>query len=253
MVGAGREFPHGADGRGVVGDAGQRLYDRIKPAFLDIGAAIEDLNAFRDAPVGTLRINAAKSAARLVLLPIVARFLATYPGVRVELTIDDALVDVVSEGFDAGVRFGEIIAGDMIATAIGPRQRSAVVATPAFFEQHPLPRVPQDLLGLPCIRYRFPSGAPYRWEFERDGTPIEIEVEGPLMLADWDMTIDAALAGAGVAYVFEGIAEPFLADRRLVRVLEDWCPAYPGFFLYYPSRRQLSAALRAFIEFARRG
>jgi DNA-binding transcriptional LysR family regulator len=234
-------------------EAGERLYGRIRPAFRDINDAIEDLNSFRDAPVGTLRINAAKSATRLVLLPIVTRFLAAYPDVQVELTVDDALIDVVSQGFDAGVRFGEIIAGDMIATAIGPRQRSVVVATPAFFERHPVPKEPQDLLGLPCIRYRFPSGTPYRWEFERGGTAVEIEVEGPLLLADWDLTLDAALAGTGIAYVFEGVAEPHLAAGRLVRVLEDWCPYYPGFFLYYPSRRQLSAALRAFIEFARRG
>jgi DNA-binding transcriptional LysR family regulator len=232
-------------------EAGARLYSRIRPAFHDINDAIEDLNAFRSAPVGTLRINAAKSSARLVLLPIVTRFLATYPDVQVELVVDDGLVDVVSEGFDAGVRFGEIIAGDMIALAIGPRQRSAVVGSPEYFRRHPKPTVPQDLLALPCIRYRFDSGTLYRWEFERGGTEVEIEVAGPLALSDQDLMLEAALAGTGLAYVFEGIATPALADGSLVRVLEDWCPHYPGFFLYYPSRRQLPAALRAFIDFAR--
>jgi DNA-binding transcriptional LysR family regulator len=233
-------------------EAGERLYGRIKPAFLDINDAIEDLNAFRSAPVGTLRINAAKSSARLALLPIVTRFLAAYPDVQVELVIDDGLVDVVSEGFDAGVRFGETIAGDMIALAIGPRQRSAIVGSPDYFRRYPRPILPRDLLALPCIRYRFEGGAFYCWEFERGGTEVEIEVAGPLALSDQDLMLDAALAGTGLAYVFEGIATPALATGGLVRVLEDWCPYYPGFFLYYPSRRQLPAALRAFIEFARR-
>jgi DNA-binding transcriptional LysR family regulator len=234
-------------------EAGERLYDRVKPAFLDITAAIEDLNLFRSAPVGTLRINAARSSARLVLLPIVTRFLAAYPGVRIELEADDARVDVVSAGFDAGVRFGETIAADMIAVPIGSRQRSAIVGAPDYFRRHPMPTVPQDLLALPCIRYRFVGGSLYRWEFERDGMPVEIEVDGPLTLGDQDLMIDAALAGTGLAYVFEGMVARALADGGLVRVLEDWCPAYPGFYLYYPSRRQLPAALRAFIDFARVG
>jgi DNA-binding transcriptional LysR family regulator len=232
-------------------EAGERLYARVKPAYLDISQAIEDLNSFRSAPVGTLRLNAAKTSTRLVLLPIVTRFLAAYPQVEVELVVDDGLVDVVGAGFDAGVRFGQIIAGDMIAVPIGPRQRSAVVASPDYFARHPKPVLPQDLLALPCIRYRFDSGNYYRWEFERGGTALEIEVAGPLALGDQDLMIDAALAGSGLAYVFDGIASRPLTDGSLVRVLEDWCPYYPGFFLYYPSRRQLPAALRAFIDFAR--
>jgi DNA-binding transcriptional LysR family regulator len=232
-------------------EAGERLHARIKPAFLDIADAIEDLNLFRSAPVGTLRINAAKSSTRLVLLPIVTRFLAAYPDVQVELVVDDALVDVVSAGFDAGVRFGETIAADMIAVPIGPRQRSAIVGAPDYFRRHPVPRIPQDLLALPCIRYRFAGGSFYRWEFERGGMPVEIEVAGPLALSDQELMVDAALAGAGLAYVFEGMAARALADGGLVRVLEDWCPYYPGFYLYYPSRRQLPAALRAFIDFSK--
>lgn len=232
-------------------EAGERLFQRIKPAFRDIDDALEDLNTFRDAPVGTLRINAALPSARLVLLPVVNGFLAAYPGITVEIGIDAAMIDVVSAGFDAGVRFGEVIAADMIAMPIGPRQRSAVVASPAFFEKHPRPEQPQDLLKLPCIRLRFASGTYYRWEFERGGKEVEIEVDGPLTLTEQDLTLDAALAGSGIGYTFEGAVEEHVASGRLIRVLEDWCPYYPGFFLYYPSRRQVPAALRAFIDFSR--
>jgi DNA-binding transcriptional LysR family regulator len=232
-------------------EAGQQLYRRLGPAFRDIDDAIEDLNAFRGAPSGTLRINAAASSARMVLLPIVTRFLKSYPDIQVEIAVDTALVDVVSAGFDAGIRFGEVIAGDMIAVSIGPRQRSAIIAAPAYFTRYTIPNEPRDLLRLPCIRYRFPSGAFYRWEFERGGTELEIEVDGPLVLSDQDLMIDAALAGSGIAYVFEGLAMADLTAGRLIRVLEDWCPYYPGFFIYYPSRRQVPAALRAFLDFLR--
>jgi DNA-binding transcriptional LysR family regulator len=158
---------------------------------------------------------------------------------------------MVAAGFDAGVRFGETIAADMIAVPIGPRHRFAVVGTPAFFKSHKPPTTPRDLKGLRCIRYRFTSGALYHWEFERGGIELAIDVAGPLTMNDQDLMVDAALDGAGLAYVFEAQVEALLAKRKLVRVLADWCPAYPGFFLYYPSRRQLPAALRAFVDFAR--
>ncbi len=232
-------------------EAGERLYARVRPAFRDIDDALEDLNAFRGAPTGTLRINAARASTRLVLLPLVASFLRAHPGVRVELVVDEGLADVVSAGFDAGVRFGESIAADMIAVAIGPRHRFAVVGSPEFFERHARPGKPHDLRGLPCVRYKFSGGGMYRWEFERRGVEVEVEVDGPLTLGDQDLMIDAALRGVGLAYLFEAQAEPHIAAGRLVRVLADWCPAYPGFFLYYPSRRQLPAALRAFVEHAR--
>jgi DNA-binding transcriptional LysR family regulator len=230
-------------------EAGQRLHSRIKPAFLDIDDAIDDLNRFRDVPTGTLRLNASRVAARLVLLPTVMRFQRRYPGVNVEIAVDNALVDMVSAGFDAGVRLGETIEADMIATPIGPRHRLAVVASPDYFDRYPKPVTPQDLRGQPCIRYRFLSGIFYRWEFERGGIELDVEVDGPLTLSDQDIMIDAVLGGAGLAYLFEEQVRDFIADGRLVRVLEDWCPFYPGFFLYYPSRRQVPAALRAFIDF----
>ncbi len=232
-------------------EAGQRLFARISPAFRDIDDALEDLNNFRGKPAGTLRFSAARQSAQLVLLPIVTRFLKSFPDVSVELMINDALIDMVSAGFDAGVRFGETIAADMIAIPIGPRHRFAVVGSPQYFKTQKPPVTPHDLKGMPCIRYRFTSGALYRWEFERGGIEVDIDVEGPLTLNDQDLMVDAALDGAGLAYVFEAQAEALIAKKKLVRVLADWCPAYPGFFLYYPSRRQLPAALRAFVDFVK--
>jgi DNA-binding transcriptional LysR family regulator len=230
-------------------EAGEQLFTRINPAFLDIEDALDDLNAFRGQPSGRLRINTPRAAAKLVLLPIVARFLPAHPGVEVELVVDDALVDMVSAGFDAGVRFGEMIAADMIAVPIGPRHRFAVVGSPQHFERHPEPISPQDLSHHPCIRYRFASGAFYRWEFEKGGIELEIEVAGSLTLGDQDLMAEAALDGAGLAYLFEEQVQTHIAEGRLRRVLEQWCPYYPGFFLYYTSRRQLPTAMRAFIDF----
>jgi DNA-binding transcriptional LysR family regulator len=201
--------------------------------------------------MGALKINAARAAANMVLLPLVARFLEQHPAVSVELTIDEGLSDVVSAGFDAGVRFGETIAQDMVAVPLGPRQRTAIVASPEFLKRHKKPQRPEDLKDLPCIRFRFGSGRFYAWEFERGGIEQAIEVEGPLTLGDSDMMVRAALEGAGLAFAFEGQVEAHVAAGRLVRVLEDWCPYYSGFYLYYPSRRQVPAPLRAFIDFVK--
>ncbi|HEY0199884.1 MAG TPA: LysR family transcriptional regulator [Rhodanobacter sp.] len=232
-------------------EAGQRLFARVAPAFRDIEDALEDLNTFRDTPTGTLRINAARSSAEIILLPIATRFLAAYPGMNLDIVVNNALVDMVSEGFDAGVRFGEIIAKDMIMVPLGPPQRSAYVASPDFFRRHPRPTMPEDLKGLPCIRFRFGNGRYYTWEFERDGVELSIEVDGQLTLGEQDLAVRAALDGAGIAFAFEAQVKDLLEQGRLVRVLEDWCPFYPGFYLYYPSRRQLPATLRAFVDFAR--
>jgi DNA-binding transcriptional LysR family regulator len=238
--------------RGVgLSEAGERLYARIKPAFVDIDDALEDLSTFRGEPSGKLRLNSSRAAAKLVLVPLISRFLRAFPSIEVELVVDDALVDMVSSGFDAGVRFGESVAADMIAVAIGPRHRFAVVGSLAHFERNPPPLSPHDLKTHPCIRYRFASGSFYRWEFERGGVALETEVGGSLTLGDQDMMIDAALDGAGLAYLFEEQVAGLIAEGRLIRVLEDWCPYYPGFFLYYPSCRQLPTALRAFIDFAK--
>ncbi|WP_085034271.1 LysR family transcriptional regulator [Ensifer aridi] len=230
-------------------EAGERLLARVAPAFRDIDDALDDLNNLRGAPVGRLRLNAARVSAKMVLLPVVARFLDAYPRISIEIVVEDDLVDAVSEGFDAGIRFGEVIAQDMIAVPIGSRQRSAIVAAPSFFERYPRPRAPEELKDLPCIGLRFESGRLYEWEFERGGIALSVEVNGPLVVGDQDLMVEAALLGAGIAYAFEDQVETHVAENRLVRVLEDWCPYYGGFHLYYPSRRQMPAALRAFVDF----
>jgi DNA-binding transcriptional LysR family regulator len=233
-------------------EAGQRLLARVSPAFRDIEDALEDLNAFRGSPNGNLRINAARASTEIILLPLVTRFLDAYPGVNVEIVVNNALVDMVSEGFDAGVRFGNVIAQDMIAVPLGGAQRSAYVASPEFFQRHPKPRIPRELNGLPCIRLRFESGRYYEWEFERDGVEVSVQANGHLTLGEQDLAIQAALDGAGIAFAFEAQVKDLVEQGRLVRVLDDWCPYYPGFYLYYSSRRQLPATLRAFVDFCQR-
>lgn len=232
-------------------EAGERLYARLKPAFRDIDDALEDLNHFRDKPSGNLRITAGRQACELVLLPIAGAFLQAYPDIRLEVVESDALLDIVAGGFDAGVRFGNRLEADMVSLPIGPTLRSVVVASPAFLERHAAPQKPEDLHTLPCIRHRFPSGALYRWEFERGGIDQEIEVNGPLTLGDVSLMVGPALQGLGLAYVFEDMVSEHLAAGRLVQVLADWCPYYPGLHLYYPSRRHVPAPLKAFIDFAR--
>ena len=186
-----------------------------------------------------------------MLLPIASEFLQVYPDIRLEVVESDALLDIVASGFDAGVRFGNRLEADMVSLPIGPNLRSVVVGSPGFFERHPAPQKPEDLHALPCIRHRFPSGSMYRWEFERGGIEQEIEVNGPLTLGDVSLMIGPALQGLGLAYVFEDMAREHLASGRLVQVLADWCPYYPGLHLYYPSRRHVPAPLKAFIDFAR--
>jgi len=232
-------------------EAGERLYARLKPAFRDIEDALEDLNHFRDKPSGNLRITSGRQACELVLLPIASEFLQAYPDIRLEVVESDALLDIVAAGFDAGVRFGNRLEADMVSLPIGPNLRSVVVGSPAFFQRHPAPQKPEDLHALPCIRHRFPSGSMYRWEFERGGIEQEIEVNGPLTLGDVSLMVGPALQGLGLAYVFEDMVSEHLAAGRLVQVLADWCPFYPGLHLYYPSRRHVPAPLKAFIDFAR--
>lgn len=232
-------------------EPGERLVKRLTPAFRDIADALDDLNNYRGQPIGSLRINAARVSAQLVLLPLVTRFLAAHPAVSVEVVVDDALIDMVSENFDAGVRFGETIAKDMIAVPLGPRQRTAIVASPDFFRRYDKPRRPEQLRNLPCICLRFGSGRLYGWEFEKGGVELKIEVTGPLTLGDQGLIVDAALDGAGIAFAFESQVAQLIAERKLIRVLEDWCPYYGGFYLYYPGRRQVPASLRAFIELIR--
>jgi DNA-binding transcriptional LysR family regulator len=230
-------------------EAGERLVERLTPAFRDIEDALDDLNYYRGQPIGSLRINASRQVTQLVLLSMVTRFLAAHPAVSMDIVVNDSLVDIVAENFDAGVRFGETLAKDMVAVPLGPRQRTAIVAAPEFFNRYSKPRRPEQLKNLPCIRFRFGSGRLYDWEFEKGGVELKIEVSGALTLSDMGLMVEAALDGTGIAFAFESQVQHLIAARKLVRVLEDWCPYYGGFYLYYPGRRQVPAALRAFIDF----
>ncbi|ACA14972.1 transcriptional regulator, LysR family [Methylobacterium sp. 4-46] len=232
-------------------EAGAALLARLGPALDEIDRALGEVAASGGRLTGTLRLNAPRSACRLVLAPLAARFLSRHPGLRLEIACDDALADIVREGFDAGVRFGERVPRDMIAVPLGGRQRFAVVGSPAYLAARGLPATPEDLAGHACLRQRFAGGAVMRWEFERDGRALALDLDGPLILNEQELLLQAAVEGSGLAQVFEGYAAPFLAEGRLVRLLEPWCPSFPGFLLYHPSRRQPPPPLRAFLDFVR--
>jgi len=224
-------------------EAGDDLIATLRPALGEIDAKMIALSKFREKPSGTVRITTSIHAARTILWPAVSRLMRDYPDVTVELSIDPALTDIVADRFDAGVRIGESIAKDMIAVRIGPELRMAVVGSPEYLNAHPAPSTPQDLTGHACINIRLPSkGGLYIWEFEKDGRDVHVRVDGPLILNDIDMVLQAAVDGHGLACVMEDQAASFLEDGRLVRVLQDWCPPFSGYHLYYPDRRQLPAA-----------
>ncbi|MFD4839253.1 LysR substrate-binding domain-containing protein [Achromobacter sp. NPDC058515] len=232
-------------------DAGQRLAERLQPVLHELGDALEEMNQFRGTASGTLRINTSRAASYLLLMPLAAQFLAAYPDIRLEIGEDDSFVDIVGSGFDAGVRLLEAVPEDMVAVQIGPRLRSAVVAAPAYLQGREPPRHPADLMQHECVRYRFPSGRYYKWEFEKDGVAVEIDVPGRIALSDVHAEVRAAVDGIGIGCVPESYVAGLLEAGRLVRVLEDWCPWIPGFMLYYPRQRRVSSALRAFIDMAR--
>ncbi len=235
----------------ALSEAGAQFIARIRPALRDIAEAIEGINDFRDTPTGTLRLNTSEGAARQILTPLVLRYLAQYPDMTVDIVTEGRFVDIVAEGFDAGIRTLDSVPGDMIAVPIGGPQRFCVVATPGYFAGRDLPVVPGDLLGHRCIRRRMPSGASYRWEFEKDGEILAVDVPGPLILDHDALMLEAALAGAGIAYLIEHAALAHVVAGRLRRVLEDWTPPFPGMALYYPGRRHVPAGLRAFIDLIR--
>ena len=232
-------------------DAGRHLVARIRPALGDVAEALEDARAFRGQPSGLLRLNVPRIAIPLIIGPMVSRFLAACPEVRLEVASTDGLVDIVAEGFDAGIRRDRRLSAGMIAVPMGPPHRFAVVASPAYFAARDRPQAPQDLHAHACIERRYPSGGRYAWEFARDGEVLEVEVSGPLIVDDTALMVRAALDGVGLALVVEGLVAEHLASGGLERVLEDWCPVLPRFFLYYPGRRHVSASLRAFIDMVR--
>ncbi|MER8416532.1 LysR family transcriptional regulator [Mesorhizobium sp. M1329] len=230
-------------------EEGAQLLERLRPALSEIDLALESAIEARDRPAGNLRLNVPRTAAHLTLTPRPGAFAAAYPDIVLEIVIEDRFTNVVEGGFDAGVRLGESLQRDMIAVRIGPNLRGAVVGAPSYFETRPRPIHPHDLAGHRCIRFRFSSGILYRWEFEKNGEEIEIAVQGPLILDEDHLIANAAVDGAGLAFVFEDYVRDALATGKLVRVLEDWCPPFDGFFVYYPSRRQMRPALRAFVDF----
>jgi DNA-binding transcriptional LysR family regulator len=229
--------------------AGERLLHTIGPRLDEIDAELAALSEFRDKPAGTIRITATDYAADTILLPKLAKFLRQYPDIKIEIIVDYGLTDIVAGRYDAGVRAGEQVAKDMIAVRIGPDMRSAVVGAPSYFKNRAEPKRPQDLIGHNCINLHLPThGGLYAWEFEKDGRELKVRVEGQLVFNGTFQMLNAALAGFGVAYVPEDLVLPHLAKGRLKRVLEDWCPPYPGYHLYYPSRRQSSAAFGLLVD-----
>lgn len=230
-------------------EAGERLLARLRPVLQDLDRALEEVDAVRGGgPSGRLRINANETAARLLMQRVVPAFLARHPGMSLDLVTEGRLVDVVAEGFDAGIRLAESVPQDMIAVRFGGETRFLAVASPAYLATRPAPRTPDDLRDHACIRIRLPSGKPYRWEFERHGQEMALEVEGPLTLDHVELMTEAARDGLGIAYVPEASAAPHLGSGALVTVLEEWCPRIPGLCLYYPGHRHVPPGLRAFID-----
>jgi len=230
-------------------EAGQRLLDSIGPSFDEIESQVAALSELRDKPAGTIRIVASDFAIHCVLWPKLRKFLRKYPDIKIELSRDNGLTDIVTQRYDAGVRMGEQLAKDMISVRIGPDMRFAVVGALAYFKAHPEPSRPQDLVGHNCITERHPtSGGIWAWEFEEKGREVKIRVDGQLVFNNSYDVIEAALEGFGLAYVPEEIALPHLKSGRLKRVLEKWSPYWDGYRLYYPSRRQSSPAFLAVVE-----
>ncbi|MER8394758.1 LysR family transcriptional regulator [Mesorhizobium sp. M1340] len=229
--------------------AGERLLRSLRPAFDHIESEIAAVTALRDKPTGLIRLTTFRYAAKSVLWPVIAKLLLEYPDIEVELSLDEGLVDIVAGRFDAGIRIGEQVQKDMVAIRIGPDLRMAVVGSPSYFANRTVPKTPRELGEHRGISYRQKTGGGlFAWEFEKDGEELEVRMNGPLVINDGEMLEAAALDGLGLAYTFESQVAPFTADGRLIRVLEDWCQPFSGYHLYYPSRRQHTAAFALLIE-----
>jgi DNA-binding transcriptional LysR family regulator len=229
-------------------DAGEQLLARLRPALGDIHGAMDQLAGLRDRPAGRVRLLVPRIASVLVLAPKLARFAHDYPDVVLDVTTDSTPLDIVASRFDAGIHLGEFIAKDMIAVRVSNEQRPAIVGAPRYFEAHPKPKSPRDLPHHRCINIRMGTTGVYRWEFDKGKQSLTVAVDGPLNVDDVELAIRAAIDGVGLAFTFEEHVAPHLASGALVRVLEDWSPPFPGFFLYYPSRRQQPPALSALID-----
>lgn len=229
--------------------AGDRLYRSVGPRFSEIESELAALSELRDKPAGTVRFTAGEHAATTVLWPALKHILPNYPDIKVEIAVDYGLTDIVSKHYDAGVRLGERVAKDMIAVRIGPDMRMAVVGSRAYFERRKRPQSPRDLTAHDCINLRLPTyGGLYTWEFEKNGREVNVHVDGQLVFNNIALRLDAALVGLGLAYLPEDQVQSDVAAGRLIRVLADWCPAFSGYHLYYPSRRQSSPAFGLVIE-----
>lgn len=231
--------------------AGRIFVAQIKPAFEGIQKAMDTARSQQDAPSGILRINAFATAAREIMAPLVLTYLKRYPQVHIDIVTEGRLVDVVAAGFDLGVRARDLVPSDAIAIPLGQGRRIAVAASPAFFKGRVIPQVPQELLAHPCIRGRLPNGAPLRWRFAKDGEELQLDVDGPITLDEASLARIAAIDGVGIGYFMESDVREDIAGGRLVRILEDWTPPLSPLCLYYPNRRNSSAAFAAFIALAR--
>jgi DNA-binding transcriptional LysR family regulator len=234
----------------AVTDAGKELVGRLKPALTEVGDALEQIAGQRKRPGGRVRLLVPRLAVS-ILATRLSMLSSKYPDVVLDVTTDDSRRDIVADGFDAGIHFGEYIEKDMIAVRVSPDQRPAIVGSPVYFRSHPKPKEPRDLLQHPCINFRHGAAGLYRWEFEKGRKEISVGVTGPLIVDDLGLVLRAALDGTGLAFVAESDVPEHLAEGTLLRVLQDWCQPYPGFFLYYPSRRQQTAALTALISVLR--
>jgi DNA-binding transcriptional LysR family regulator len=229
--------------------AGERLLCTLGPAFDGVEAELSALSEFRDKPAGTIRLTTAEHAVDSILLPALKRLLPDYPDIKVEVTVDYGLTDIVAGRYDAGIRLGEQVAKDMIAVRIGPDMRMVVVGTPAYFTRRPQPHTPQELTAHDCINLRFAtSGGLYAWEFEKDQRELKVRVEGPLVFNGITQILNAALAGLGLAFLPEDLVQTHIAEGRLKQVLADWCSPFPGYHLYYPSRRQPTSAFALLVD-----
>ncbi|MDG1643586.1 LysR family transcriptional regulator [Klebsiella huaxiensis] len=232
-------------------EAGKRMMQRLAPALAGLQEAVIDAQTI-DNPAGRLRLNVSRVAAIYYLSPLLGGFIQRYPNIELDIVTDDCLIDIVSAGFDAGIRLGEKLHQDMIAVRLSGDLEMKVVASPHYLAQAPRPRKPQDLLQHPCLTYRRPSdGSVYRWEFQRDNESCEIAVKGPIVVDEPEMLTPIALAGVGIAYQFAHQVDGWLASGQLVQLLPEWTPAFPGFYVYYPSRKQMASPLRAFVDYLR--
>lgn len=230
-------------------NVGERLLQTVGPRFEEIEGELAALTELREKPAGTIRITTTEYAADTILWPKLAKVLPEYPDIKVEIIIEQGLTDIVAERYDAGVRLGEQVAKDMIAVRVGPDMRMAVIGAPSYFAKRSPPRKPQELISHNCINLRLPTrGGLYAWEFEKGNRQLRVRVEGQLVFNGTTQMLNAALAGFGLTYVPEDLAQPHLAKGRLKRVLADWCPPFSGYHLYYPSRRQLTPAFALIIE-----